>query len=587
MDLAEKYRPRTLSEVIGNRKAIEELRNWAVRWPADKSAALLYGKAGTGKTSAAIALANDMGWQLLELNASDKRTQGIINETAGQASKNASLLYAQKLILLDEIDNLHGTSDRGGAKAVTELVKKTREPVILTANDLYGVSPTLRGHCKQIPFLPIREQSAQQALLDIKHNEKREILRARNAVADITMRLESPEHTSRDATELKAISADLEILAQLAFDLELLCNIQEAQEATADIVRRLESPEHATRDASELNAISADLETLTSLADELGALDEMLSDLDRSLNAIDTSLIGQIAKSAKGDLRSAINDFQAYIGGADFRTSTRDRTQTAFDLMRSVFGDSEATRPLTISYTVDQTPEDLIHWVDENIPRALQAEGLSCAFQILGRADVNLGRTRKRQHYSLWKYAAQLLTFGVNVAARQNPEQSNAAVKFSPPTRWMRLGQTRSKRALRDGIASKIAAANHVSVSQARQEMIPLYKEFAQAEAAPVAAALDLSADELAFLMDAKKEAAAVKKGLQEAQRLVSEQTSKREPILNRESLSNSDAPDLPSEDLNKKIRVRLKPRSGRPSGNSDDDLKNAPDRRQRYLDEY
>ncbi|HSW40359.1 MAG TPA: AAA family ATPase, partial [Acidobacteriota bacterium] len=92
MDLVEKYRPRTLSEVRGNRKAMEELRQWALNWPSDKSAALLYGRPGTGKTSAAAALANDMGWQLLELNASDKRTQGIIKETAGEASKNASLL---------------------------------------------------------------------------------------------------------------------------------------------------------------------------------------------------------------------------------------------------------------------------------------------------------------------------------------------------------------------------------------------------------------------------------------------------------------------------------------------------------------
>jgi len=124
MELTEKYRPRTLSEVRGNRKAVEELRGWALKWPADKKAALLYGKPGTGKTSAAIALANDMGWRLLELNASDKRTQGVITHTAGEASQNASFLNDRKLILLDEIDNLHGNSDRGGAKAVTELVRR-------------------------------------------------------------------------------------------------------------------------------------------------------------------------------------------------------------------------------------------------------------------------------------------------------------------------------------------------------------------------------------------------------------------------------------------------------------------------------
>jgi DNA polymerase III delta prime subunit len=459
--------------------------------------------------------------------------------------------------------------------------------VILTANDQYGVSPTLRGHCKQIRFLPISDESAQQVLLDIKHNEKREILRAHNAVSNILKLLESPAGTSSDAAQLTAISADLEIIAHLTFGFEPLDKIRNALEATADSITRLESPAGTSSDAAQLTAISANLETLTSLSDELGTLNAMLADFDSSLNAVDTPLIAQIAKNAKGDLRSAINDFQAYFAGADFRASARDRTQSAFDLMKSVFGDHEAIRPLTISYTVDQTPEDLIHWVDENVPRALRGDRLSCALQMLGRADVYLGRTRKRQHYSLWKYAAELLTSGVNVAARLKPEQTNAAVKFSPPTHWMRLGQTRSKRALRDGIASKIAAANHISVAHARQEMIPLYKEFAQANAAPVAAALNLSADELAFLMDAKKETAAVQKALQEAQRLISEQTSISEPDLSSELALNSDARDLSSKGVDKKAPERLKPRSSRSPVNSGDDLKIGPDKRQKYLDEF
>ncbi len=225
MDLVEKYRPRTLSEVRGNHKALEELRKWALNWPSDKSAALLYGRPGTGKTSAAVALANDMGWQLLELNASDKRTQGMITETAGKASKNASLLHAKKLILLDEIDNLHGTSDRGGAKAVTELVKKTREPVILTANDLYGVSSTLRRYCTQIPFLAIREESALKALLDIWYNEKREALRAQEAVADLMVHLEEPDQIRSNVAELTAVRDDLELLAQLSYDLNVITKI--------------------------------------------------------------------------------------------------------------------------------------------------------------------------------------------------------------------------------------------------------------------------------------------------------------------------------------------------------------------------
>ena len=538
MDLVEKYRPRTLSEVRGNHKAVEELRKWALNWPAEKTAALLYGKPGIGKTSSAVALANDMGWQVLELNASDKRTQGAINVTAGAASRNASLQNAQKLILLDEIDNLHGNSDRGGAKAVTELVKKTREPVILTANDLYGVSSTLRGHCKLVAFFAIKEESAQKALVDIWHNEKRDVLRAHEAVADLMTRLEQPERASRDAAELEAISADLAVLT--------------------DSERELET------------------------------LGETLSDIDRSLSAVDMVSIQQIVKNARGDLRSAITDFQAYFGGTQMETASRDRAHTPFDLMRSIFSDPDAIKPLIISYGVDETPEDLIHWVDENLPRSLKDGALARAFQVLRRADVYLGRTRKRQNYGLWRYAAELMTSGINVVSRQNRGRRHAAGKYSPPTNWMRLGQTRSKRALRDAVATKIGTANHISVSKARQDAIPLYKALTERDPAGIAAALLLTADELAFLMNVKKDASAVKTALQKAQRLSSEKTPVRHPISEHKVPVSFDAPRSPSEDQgDSPAKVHVK-RDGEQRVDKHDNTRKTDSRReQKYLDEY
>ena len=538
MDLVEKYRPRTLSEVRGNHKAVEELRKWALNWPAEKTAALLYGKPGTGKTSSAVALANDMGWQLLELNASDKRTQGTINATVGAASRNASLQNAQKLILLDEIDNLHGNSDRGGAKAVTELAKKTREPVILTANDLHGVSSTLRGRCKLIAFVAIREESAQKALVDIWHNERREASHAREAVADFIARLEEPERASRDTAALEAISADLEILT--------------------DSVRELET------------------------------LRETLSDIGRSLSAVDMVSIQKIVKNAKGDLRSAITDFQAYVGGTQVETAARDRAQSAFDLMRSIFNDTDMIKPLTISYGVDQTPEDLIHWVDENLPRSLKDGGLARAFQVLRRADIYLGRTRKRQNYGLWRYAAELMTAGVNVVSRQNRGERYATAKYSPPTHWMRLGQTRSKRALRDAVATKIGTANHISVTKARQDTIPLYKELAERNPAGITAALHLTADELAFLMDAKKDSPAVKTALQVAQGLNSGETPVHQPISERKMPVSLDASHSPSENQgDSPSELPVKRGGNQRAGNREEILKTDSHREQKYLDEY
>ena len=72
----EKYRPKSLKQVRGNDKAINTMRKWATAWEQGapvKKGLILAGKPGTGKTSAAHALAIDYKWGVIESNASDAR----------------------------------------------------------------------------------------------------------------------------------------------------------------------------------------------------------------------------------------------------------------------------------------------------------------------------------------------------------------------------------------------------------------------------------------------------------------------------------------------------------------------------------
>jgi len=176
----EKYRPKTLDDIVGNERAILELRKWASLWTKGipkKRAVILSGKPGIGKTSAALALANDFGWMPIELNTSDARnatkiknvaTSGAIHETfLDDGTFISSQDGGRKLIILDEADNLYERaqdsksdindfSDKGGKKAIIETIKITNQPIILIVNHYYdlikGSGEVLKSICQLIRF---------------------------------------------------------------------------------------------------------------------------------------------------------------------------------------------------------------------------------------------------------------------------------------------------------------------------------------------------------------------------------------------------------------------------------------------------
>jgi replication factor C large subunit len=173
MDWAEKYRPKHLSDLVGNGEAVRQISDWARNWKIGTQPLILYGKPGIGKTSAAWSLANDMKWEAIELNASDQRTKAIIEKVAGGSASTGSLSgYDKKLIILDEADNLQGNADRGGARAIVEVIKQAKQPLLLIANDLYGLDGSIRNICIKVQFKALPAKSLVPRLREICATEE-------------------------------------------------------------------------------------------------------------------------------------------------------------------------------------------------------------------------------------------------------------------------------------------------------------------------------------------------------------------------------------------------------------------------------
>jgi replication factor C large subunit len=154
MLLTHKYAPQHEKQIFGQDDAVAQLKDYILNYKNKRQkGALVHGLIGNGKTSAIYALAQQLKYDLLEINSSDLRNQDSIKTFLGAALGQQSLFFTPKLILIDEIDNISGRKDRGCIPAIVKAIEKSSFPVILTANDISESKfKSLRKLCLQIEF---------------------------------------------------------------------------------------------------------------------------------------------------------------------------------------------------------------------------------------------------------------------------------------------------------------------------------------------------------------------------------------------------------------------------------------------------
>ncbi|AWR94598.1 replication factor C large subunit [Acidianus brierleyi] len=172
-----KYRPKSLNDVENQDDVKNSVKEWIESWlkgKAENRAILLYGPPGSGKTTIAIAVANDYKLELMEMNASDNRNITAIKNIAEKAALSGSLFGIRgKLIFLDEVDGINVKQDSGAIPAILELIQKSKYPIIMAANNPWDPSlRDLRNATKMIEVKKLGKYALKRILSKICNSEK-------------------------------------------------------------------------------------------------------------------------------------------------------------------------------------------------------------------------------------------------------------------------------------------------------------------------------------------------------------------------------------------------------------------------------
>ncbi|MBW2995340.1 replication factor C large subunit [Candidatus Woesearchaeota archaeon] len=387
-----KYRPLKLNDIKGQQSAVVQIRNFLDKFEKQKKKALLlHGPPGCGKTAAVYAVAEENDYEILEINASDKRSKQDIEELLGNYLKQQSLFFKQKIILVDEVDGLSGRKDRGGISAIANLIKKSKFPIFMTANDAWQSKlKPLKGVSTFVQFDPLNLETAVSILEDICKKEK------------------------------------------IEFDIAALKGL---------------------------------------------------------------------ARKADGDLRGALNDLEVISRYSKKlekdnieEVAEREKKESILSALVKVFKNSDVNIAKAAFNNINEDLNEVILWIDENLPREYTKESLARAYDMLSRADIFRGRITRWQHWRFLAYVNELISAGIAAAKDEKYKQF---ISYKRSSRILQIWIAKQRFAKKKSIADKLAKKTHCSLNIAMKNIPYLSKVLRQPD---IIRELELEEDEIEWL---------------------------------------------------------------------------------------
>ena len=436
-----RFRPSCQAEVVGNERALSQLRTWIRSWekgiPKER-AAFLHGPPGVGKTSCVVALASDLDLDLLEVNASDFRTKKRLEGLVGRASlQTVTIMGKRRMILFDELEGVSGQQDRGGIASIRDIIKETMIPIVLIA--------TSPGEKWQDKFRPLVDLSTLIEFSPVPFGAI--VRRLKECAADlgISVNDEVLEHLAdRSQGDLRSTLNDLEAISRGKERVTIQdvggLGERDRKDYTPDALNKMFSAKSLREARSVISSAHIDYDTLFDwIYENLPVVLDSPRDLARGMEA---------------------------LSRADIHQTRAQRTQV-YRLLKYMFNEMTGGVALSKLYS---TGAGLLGQVREKTATLGFPPGAFTVTETREGIEVKpvkyLGNDWRTVNNGLREVGAQWVRGG------------NAWLipYFRPPQLVWRYRRTYQSRRRRNEVAAKVAERCHISSKEAVAEVIPLVK---------------------------------------------------------------------------------------------------------------
>ena len=191
---------------------------------------------------------------------------------------------------------------------------------------------------------------------------------------------------------------------------------------------------------------------------------------------LDDDFLLELSIKAKGDLRAAINDLQTFSKIQDYFpiiVDERNKETDIFNSLKRIFKEKPSKELIGIFDSVNMPVDEILLWMEENIPAEYQNEELARAYYLLSKTDIFKGRIYKQQYWRFLVYENFFLTYGIS-SSKKNAK--TGFTSYKRPSRILKIWLNNQKTVYKKTISQKYSNYVHIGQKRAMAEF-PIIKQ--------------------------------------------------------------------------------------------------------------